>query len=144
MTPYMSALWMQTTAQANLCSSPPDKSSTFLSRRWLRSEQHQHPVRNLSSTRKKKIKHIVCDDVTQLFTDQLLRVCVVFPAQDGPHWPLQDERENFNVGLGQQTPTAKVKKQMNICVFTLTVFGIWSTYCGLTMARKSSSRILVK
>lgn len=30
---HMSALWMQTTAQANLCSSPPDKSSTFLPRR---------------------------------------------------------------------------------------------------------------
>lgn len=27
---------------------------------------------------------------------------------------------------------------------TLTVFGIWSTYCGFTMARRSSSRILVK
>lgn len=36
--PHMSALWMQTTAQANLCSSPPDRSSTFLSRRWLRSD----------------------------------------------------------------------------------------------------------
>lgn len=30
---HMSAFWMQTTAQANLCSSPPDRSSTFLSRR---------------------------------------------------------------------------------------------------------------
>uniref|UniRef100_A0A0E9SB26 Uncharacterized protein n=1 Tax=Anguilla anguilla TaxID=7936 RepID=A0A0E9SB26_ANGAN len=29
----MSALWMHTTAQAKRCSSPPDRSSTFLSRR---------------------------------------------------------------------------------------------------------------
>lgn len=40
--PHMSACWMQTTAQANLCSSPPERSSTFLSRRWVRSARQQH------------------------------------------------------------------------------------------------------
>lgn len=35
---YMSALWMQTTAQANLCSSPPLRSSMFLSLTGPRSE----------------------------------------------------------------------------------------------------------
>lgn len=40
----MSALWMQTTAQANLCSSPPDRSSTLRSRRCSRSDQSQHSI----------------------------------------------------------------------------------------------------
>lgn len=40
--------------------------------------------------------------------------------------------------------TAAAEHHYDTVSVTLTVFGIWSTYCGLTMARRSSSRILVK
>lgn len=46
---YMSAFWMHTMAIANLCNSPPDKSSTFLSLTFRRSERINSSIKHLSS-----------------------------------------------------------------------------------------------
>lgn len=46
---YMSAFCMQTTAQANLCNSPPERSSTFRSFRWVRSTKNIDIVFNITS-----------------------------------------------------------------------------------------------
>ena len=100
--PHMSALWMQTTAQANLCSSPPDRSSTFLSRRWLRSarQQHRQQTTNHSQTWRvqtgsERFRFQAACVFTELFTDDVLCVGVVLPAQDGSYWPLQVDSQSY-------------------------------------------------
>lgn len=60
-----------------------------------------------------------------------------------PGWLLLTPAGGFTE-LHLQAPPDHVTTSPPSAPLTLTVFGIWSTYCGLTMARRSSSRILVK
>lgn len=60
---------------------------------------------------------------TELLTDEVLCVCVVLPAQDGPYWPLQADTNHYN--QPSITTSNAWFKNSTRCVEPVYLHGLW-------------------
>lgn len=88
--PYTSARWMHTTAHANLCSSPPLRSSIFLSLTRSRSEDKGQQIATHQQKEDGK-------QLTKTLTDLFLNMKLILPIQHALNCALYCSRDLVHV-----------------------------------------------
>lgn len=130
----MSAFCTQTTAQANLCSSPPLRSSILRSLTTSKSAGETTQSRPIQQQQHGDIISQPlhkCSPLEIVAYQTPCRYCLapsVHPS--GPTWPAQCPTRTIQQphSLESNYNSARIQR------LTLTALGIWSTYCGLMQA----------